>query len=481
MRGECMQELTTTNNQDHNSIWRQAMYYVLFGLMFSSASFNMLGLNYILPIIGLLLLWIGFRRLQYETQWFRVCWGMTSLRIVFEVISLCINATIWNAMLMQTGFRQVIVVLNLILSFGTVLCFWLGMRNIRHKLSESVHNSAAGWFVLWYIILIILALLQLGSVLGLVMMILYFIVFYRLFKLSAQIDDLGYQAQNVVNIRKERCFAGLVSVVLMLGISVGYLCFNQYPMEWSLVSDEAKQTQSSNEVYQHLKTLGVDEYVLQDLSPEDLAACKDAIRVQVEKDFEIGNWQNDYTDNTLNLDVTHVAIEIPSDTKYSQWRIIHHFQWSEPLEYYGTEGLKLWPTYIDHNNTTGWGKASEMTGQVLYNADNKSYKAPYYTLGTEHYQFANFFIGMETKEAVFAGFSYPKGGESYRGYVTYATEQHKDTFIDSLICYAHHRDWAQYPVQTGIEFLKTTTHSKKAFTYRQKILQVHPPTVEDGE
>ena len=97
------------------------------------------------------------------------------------------------------------------------------------------------------------------------------------------------------------------------------------------------------------------------------------------------------------------------------------------------------------------------------------------------YQFANFFIGMETKEAVFAGFSYPKGGESYRGYVTYVTEQHKDTFIDSLICYAHHRDWAQYPVQTGIEFLKTTTHSKKAFTYRQKILQVHPPTVEDGE
>ena len=29
---------------------------------------------------------------------------------------------------------------------------------------------------------------------------------------------------------------------------------------------------TNNEVYQHLKTLGVDEYVLQDLSPEDSAA-----------------------------------------------------------------------------------------------------------------------------------------------------------------------------------------------------------------
>ena len=467
-----MQELTTTNNQNDNSIWRQAMYYVLFGLMFSSASFNMLGLNYILPIIGLLLLWIGFRRLQHETVWFRVCWGMTSLRIVFEVISLCINATIWNGVLMQTGFRQVIMVLNLILSFGTVLCFWLGMRNIRHKLSESVHNSAAGWFVLWYIILIILALLQLGSVLGLVMMILYFIVFYRLFKLSAQIDDLGYQAQNVVNIRKERCFAGLVSVVLMLGISVGYLCFNQYPMEWSLISDEAKQAQLNNEVYQHLKALGVDEYVLQDLSTEDLAACKDAIRVYVEKDFEIGNWQNDYTDNTLNLDVTHVAIEIPSDTKYSQWRIIHHFQWSELLDCYGTEGLKLWPTYIDHNNVSDWRQTGDMTGQVLYDADGERYRASYYMLERNQYQSANFFTGMQVEDAVFAGFSFPKNGESCRGYLTYGTELYAERFfLDSWLVYAHQRSVVQYPVQTGVEALMSLKDNN-AFLQRHKIFQV---------
>lgn len=457
-------------NQSGNSQWRQAMYYVLFGLMLSTVTFHVLGLNYVLPIIGLVLQWIGFARLQKDMIWFEVCLWCTRIRIIIFMFYAILNATIYSNTAQQSTTCWAMNMIDLLCIVVIIICFWLGMRGICSKLAKPIHNQAAGWLVVWYLCMVILAVLQYSGLFGLVMLILYFIIFYKLFKFSAQIDEAEYQVQTVQNSKAEKKFAVFVSVVLIAGIGAGYLCFNQYPMNWNAVSEEAQLAQSENEVYRHLKALGVDEAVLQDLSAEDLALCKDAIRVYVEKESTLLSLKYEYAQNMLTLNFTHIAIELPSENDNALLRIIHHFQWSEPLDYYGTEGLKLWPTYVDHNNRLTWGKASEMTGQVLYTADGQVYCAPYYTLDAERYQSANFFTGVETKEAVFAEFSFPKGGDCYRGYVTYATEQ-KDAFVDSWICYEHQRDWTQYPVKTAVDYLKTGSYSSNAFWYCQKALQ----------
>lgn len=471
-----MQKEATMNSQNRNSIWRQAMYYVLFGLMLSSVAFDIFGLNHVLPIVGLILQWIGFCRLQHETIWFRLCFWSTTIRTAIQICEIGLKATIWRSMVYQTTIYQGINILDLILTFVIIICFWLGMRAIRCSLTEQIENRAAGWLLLWYVVLFLLAFLQLGNVLGLAMFVLYFVIFYKLFKLSAQIDANGYQVQNTATIRSERYFAGMVSIILVLCIGIGYLCFHQYPMEWQEISKETQMTQFDNKIYQHLKLLGVDEYVLQDLSAEDLALCKDAIRVHVEKESSISSLNNEYEQDVLTLNFTHVAIELPSENENAVWRIIHHFQWSEPLDFYGTEGMKLWQTYLTRDEN--WIKFSEITGQALYDSDGKTYYAPYYSIYEDNYEVDTVFWGEQTHNDSFVAFSYPKGGETYRGYVTYAAKELVSTStIASWVNYAHCRSAVSYPVRTAVDFLKAT-NGKTDFFYTQQALQFYPPEIE---
>ena len=471
---------TQENISSETSKWRRMMWYVLGGLMLSCVSFNVLGLGYVLPMVGLVLQWIGFRQLQRETIWFRVCWVLTSARIVFAVVNLSLYATIWHTVIMQSPIYVAAAWGNAILMFAIVVCFWLGMREIRSRLPELIVNRAAGYLVVWYAVFVLLGIMQYSGFLPLVMIVLYLVIFYKLFRLSAQIDEMGYTVQDVPVRVPDVWFAGITCMILALGIGCGYVFFDQYPMEWRTMSAEEQSAKEHDTVYAHLKSLGVEEYVLRDLSAEDLQQCKDAIRVHTQKEHEIAGWNA--SNKLVTLHATHVAVELPSENDNVKWRIIHHFQWSEPLECYGTECMKLWPTYVDHNNRPAWGKIGEMTGQVLYQADGESYCAPYYSIDTEQYQTVDFFRGQQVRNDVFARFSYPAGGEQYRGYVTYATEQHDHMYIDSWMNYAHQTTKVQYPVQSAADYLKASSfRSDGAFSYHQKALQLYLPELDEAK
>ena len=205
---------TQENISSETSKWRRMMWYVLGGLMLSCVSFNILGLGYVLPMVGLVLQWIGFRQLQRETIWFRVCWVFTSARIVFAVVNLSLYATIWHTVIMQSPIYVTAAWGNAILMFAIVVCFWLGMREIRSRLPEPIVNRAAGYLVVWYAVFVLLGIMQYSGFLPLVLIVLYLVIFYKLFRLSAQIDEVGYTVQDVPVRVPDVWFAGITCMIL---------------------------------------------------------------------------------------------------------------------------------------------------------------------------------------------------------------------------------------------------------------------------
>lgn len=59
------QETTLAQEQPPN-----LFYPIFIGLALSTVTLNFLNLQYILPAIGLLFLWLGFRRLRQVNGWF---------------------------------------------------------------------------------------------------------------------------------------------------------------------------------------------------------------------------------------------------------------------------------------------------------------------------------------------------------------------------------------------------------------------------
>ena len=76
------------------------------GLALTTVTLNFLGLNYILPAAGAILLLLGFRALRGENAWFRGCWTITIIRTAYLFASLILNATVYQEVVYAPDCRR---------------------------------------------------------------------------------------------------------------------------------------------------------------------------------------------------------------------------------------------------------------------------------------------------------------------------------------------------------------------------------------
>lgn len=174
--------------------------------------------------------------------------------------------------------------------------------------------------------------------------------------------------------------------------------------------------------------------------------------------------------------MTDVAVELPGEREH--WLIFHHFRWTVPTKFRGTESLQIWPTYAD---SEGWRAAGELAGRALYDADGDTYAAPYASLAAEGYLSNSVIWGPQHVDAIFAEFSLPNGGENQRGYVAYGVEAQGESryIINSWVNYTHQQSRLQYPVMTAAEKRRAGGWNEDASFYTvQNALQFG--VLEDG-
>ena len=98
MLEECVSELPPEEIVDAVNPWKQAMNRILWGMAFTTITFQFWNLDYILPMIGMFLMLFGFRTLREENKWFKTCWQLMLVRITYFVFMCIFNATIYRSM-----------------------------------------------------------------------------------------------------------------------------------------------------------------------------------------------------------------------------------------------------------------------------------------------------------------------------------------------------------------------------------------------
>ena len=468
--------------------WRRAMRRVLVGMALCTVTLNFLCLNYLLPAIGMALTLLGFRALRRENGWFMACFLTAALRAAQLFPQLALNTTILPGLFPDRA-STALAAAGFILLFLQYFCLWRGLRAVREKAGLAPGAGAAGALLLWYALVVALTLLQYnGLIIGLAMVVGYFFILRGLYRLSGALDEAGYAVRSAPVRLSDRWLAGILAAALAAGCICGYLFGGSYPMRWVPV-DPAEQSQVTD-IRAKLLELGFPDYVLDDLTAEDIAACAHAAEVVTDvHNYAVndgrqvvtayGSDRYTYTEvhtvyDVKELRVTGVAVRLAGEEKL--WMVFHHFLWTADPGFYGTESIQLWPVYREISE--GWALDGDFTGRVLYDRDGRAFAAPYYALGTRTYTSSSIFWGQQTASDVFAEFSLPRNGTRQRGYVAYPVwSLNPGWLFSSWVNYTHQSRWLQYPAVTAMEN-RMTGKNDGAFRTVQDALQFFPS--EDG-
>ena len=460
----------TTPPIDANRVCRpEALHRVLAGITLTALTLNMLGLNYLLPAIGVILQLLGFRALRNENRWFKGCYVLSIIRTAYFFGSVILDTTIFWSLFSDSPVTTVLTVCNFVLMLAELILLRGGLAVLRQTagLSDSVSGAAA--LIIWYIAICVLGLLHYsGWLLMLPMLAAYIIIIYRLYGNARALDESNYRIADVpVKVADGWVVLSILAAVLICG-GLGYHFGSSYPMHWT--PNTAEQSAEVQDIAAHLTALGFPDEVLSDLTSEDIAALKDAQKVISQTDDESIN--TDPSDSTAepsdkNLRITGVGIQLDTD----RWIVVHHFRWLTDMQYYGTESILLWPTY---RASYYWIADGDTTGRILCDKGDQTLTADYYSLDTQETTSTSFFGDTQTSLDTYAAFSMLRGSSNQRGYLRYAVKAAEpNCLLNSWINYTHQRTWAQFPVITATE-KQSTGWNGGAFHTVQTALQFYP-------
>lgn len=487
MLSESLDTLPPADVTEGVTPWRKAMSQVLWGCALTSLTFNFLLLNYILPAIGTMLMFLGFRTLRRENRWFKLCFLSSAVRVALTMSLLTLNATIYCSRVYQSIFSSWLEILMLFLNMSLFFCLWRGLKAVKSKTVCEIGTGSAAALIVWYLIIVALAIAGYqGLIIGGIVIICYIFIIRSLFKLSKALDEAGYgidAAPVTLSDLNVSAISASVTAALML---CGYLFFCKYTMDWQPV--KSGMTEKAETIKAELLTLGFPENILSDLSEEEILSMENPIEVAVDvmdhpmnEGREVREVSPNGDGRTISIStvydvkelrVTGIAVRLSGERE--NWKIIQHFEWVVTPDFSGTESVRIIPaSHLDE-----WDLNSGFSGRLLYDKEDETYTAPYVSLGEERYTSNSIFWGEQAQQDVFAAFSMPNDGENHRGYVCYTIESNRPeavTIIDSWFFYAHQQNLLQYPVMTATERQKISFYmGRDCFVTADDALQLYP-------
>ena len=408
------------------------------------------GLQYILPTVGLVLLLLGFRALRRENRWFCAGFRLCGAWFACAAAGLALRAAIAPETASSwLGYAAAA------LELAVFLCLWRGLDAVQRKAGLPSGKSAAALFF-WYVLLVALTFARsnVGWLFAAVILAAYLCVLRSLFRLTRVLDESGYAVRPAAVRVPDGWLAAGLTAWLAACIACGYLFGGSYAMDWTALPPQGAYAEERAQ----LAALGFPEDVFADLSEDDLAACRGALRVvsrsedvpmndgrTVKKGFGQHTW-TDIVYDTRELRVTGVAVQIAEASDGGgEWIVFYHFRWLENPGFYGTEALRVLPT---SDEPVDWG---DWTGRVLYDRGGAANAAPYASLGNVTAAYSSFGT-LVTQTNGIAAFSLPNRGENQRGYVACRVRTPAETpYLRIQMDYVHQKTWLQYPVEPSAE------------------------------
>ena len=257
------------------SPWSKIFFCLTAGYALSLLSIPFMELDILLPLIGTLLLYLGYRSLRSENNWFRLGWYLALLRLLYMPLadSLMAIGVVQNQVVLSFYVSAPLMMLQLLL-------FYLGMDTFWRSRGERLPGGNPGtWMLGLYTVLYICAWIGWSGVLALVLLGGLAFVLVRINRAGRHLAERGCGlCPAPVRVTPGKIAVLYIAVSLVL-IGCSCVAGSRISMEYqslnkTTISAEARAAQ------QHLAGLGAPEALLEILAEKDLLALKEAELVQ---------------------------------------------------------------------------------------------------------------------------------------------------------------------------------------------------------
>ena len=475
--------------------WRAAMTKILWGMGLTTFRFEFFYLQYILPLLGTALLYLGYRSLRRENRWFRLCWVLSGVLLAVHMATDILTATPVMGWITQNpalnwGLTWPLVGMQLLLLFA----LWRGTRAAFASVGEAEPRDWLKRGLVCYLLSLAIALwselvpltqddgffgpsileqyewLYYGRSIAFIALQIYLLVCIA--RQSGALADRGYAITPVpVRFTPTVFLAGVFAVVLLSSIAALWLSSRAPALEAQPLS--AVHVEEYSSVRAHLVDLGMDADLANSLDKTELERCRDALAVY-DLPLTHAYGENTYNreDETGRADVEYVtlrswAVQLPDD----QVRYYLTFRWLQNPEYNIRDGLTGDPSSYD--------PSYDFSARILWTQDGQDWTAaPTVHLGggetpeelpdwaLEWYDYELEALG-HLAYIPWCQFSFPADSENRWGWMAWSQDRSDDAgtlYYLSLLFYRHQVSWLHYPYYSFPQLLTSSSISRDGVT-----------------
>lgn len=395
--------------------WSKPIGYITWGFILTTWHLSFIYLQYILPTIGVILIFLGFRCLRNENKYFKIAWILSILKLVLhlgDLISVSTPLNIVDYPELTIGTVMFPFQIAMFLVFRAAL---KGTYNKAGRLMKADPLLGASW---WTTAAFLIALSPLSNswLIFIPMMICYILIVRSLFRIGYQLDDTGYVLTNSSVRISNRTFGRtyfLIALMTVIMCSVFYNHLKLEPQEYSLPE--------TIEARQHLLDMGFPAEALQYLGDQDVILLNSAVNIEsfskvlmfdarkVEhREISEGYTYITYTyePGKRNMENTTIFIETPENVVY----VMQYFKW--------LGGNPVWQDGILISGETKANDKEIISSSLFYNKKGTEYIANFPRLVCDRIT-QNTMFGMDYSVMIVGALSYPFDSKDQGGYVLY--------------------------------------------------------------
>ncbi len=457
-----------------------ALFNIFIGMIMTFLNITIMKLNYILPLVGLIILISSFRLLKSENKYFKYALYTIFIGLILRCINYILDATVFKSLYIDQFIYIGLLdsVIKSIISIVFLFNFRKALMEVQKKAGTDFKLKSIKYMIIYVVISSIIAI---GFVFYLfskglsnklafspldflgIMLFGLIIVVAILVKFHKEIKEC-YVLDKFVTIAKPKISNKILTIIILIALIILIILANitmgKYAMNWTELKN--REDSSVNQIKSELLDLGFPKEVLADMSLQDIKDCKGVISINLEKYSNLQENEEFYDDigegdaeiKTENyLEMYGILVELPSDKKdSSKYKVFKYFKWDNPKDFSGTQCMFIkkpnkvddYYVSIDNYNTM------KPSGRLIYSKADKTFEAPFFEISKVDFAENDIYhVGEYKYNGDYIGsFSLPKKVDAVRGYMSYTLEIEKVPF-EIIGGYSYKNSIFQYPVLTA--------------------------------
>lgn len=444
--------------------WSKPIGFITWGFILTTIHLNFLYLQYALPSLGMVLIFLGFRSLREENSYFKAAWILSIFRLLYQLSNLVIRSTPLNNM----DFPEIrIGLVMLALQIVMFILYHLALKKVYQKAGKVMEGNPLIWISWWTLVVALIALSSMSSTwfVFIPMMFIYIGIARSLYQIGDQLDDARYFMINAPVRINNRRFGWTYLLATFTIVIICSMFFSHLKLE----AEEYSQPISIEE-RQHLMDMELPPDTLRHLSNEDVMMLSEAINFEVftealmfdPKEIEhivysegYKQISHTYEPGNRNMEATTIYFEMPENLVY----VLHYYVWKG--------GDPVWQDGITIQVDPNAEDVQLMSSGLFYRKKNMEYTAPFPRLVLGDVT-VNTMFGPNNYVAISGALSYPFNSESQGGYVLsrYRAMESDDLFVTyTVFNYANNENPSYIPYERTEDLISNGAYT---FSYNHQ-------------